>query len=128
MRLNEQYTRRTELHAGSRMDSYRWEKGEIGITEHAQKELGDIVYVELPVLDDEIEAGDEFGTIESVKAVSPLYMPLSGKVVEVNSELRDHPELVNDDCYDEGWIVRIVITNTDEQEDLLDAEGYQAIL
>ena len=103
-------------------------KGEVGITEHAQKELGDIVYVELPVLDDEIEAGDEFGTIESVKAVSPLYMPLSGKVVEVNSELRDHPELVNDDCYDEGWIVRIEITNTDEQEDLLDAEGYQSIL
>ena len=103
-------------------------KGEVGITEHAQKELGDIVYVELPVLDDEIEAGDEFGTIESVKAVSPLYMPLSGKVVEVNSELRDHPELVNDDCYDEGWIVRIKITNSDEQEDLLDAEGYQAIL
>ena len=103
-------------------------KGEVGITEHAQNELGDIVYVELPVLDDEIEAGDEFGTIESVKAVSPLYMPLSGKVVEVNSELRDHPELVNEDCYDEGWIVRIEITNTDEQEDLLDAEGYQAIL
>ena len=103
-------------------------KGEVGITEHAQKELGDIVYVELPVLDDEIEAGDEFGTIESVKAVSPLYMPLSGKVVEVNSELRDHPELVNDDCYDEGWIIRIEITNTNEQEDLLDAEGYQAIL
>ena len=103
-------------------------KGEVGITEHAQKELGDIVYVELPVLDDEIEAGDEFGTVESVKAVSPLYMPLSGKVVEVNSELRDHPELVNDDCYDEGWIVRIKISNTDEQEDLLDAEGYQAIL
>ena len=103
-------------------------KGEVGITEHAQKELGDIVYVELPVLDDEIEAGDEFGTIESVKAVSPLYMPLSGKVVEVNSELRDHPELVNDDCYDEGWIVRIEITSKDQQEDLLDAEGYQAIL
>ena len=103
-------------------------KGEVGITEHAQKELGDIVYVELPVLDDEIEAGDEFGTIESVKAVSPLYMPLSGKVVEVNAELRDHPELVNDDCYDEGWIVRIEISNTDEQEDLLDAEGYQSIL
>ena len=103
-------------------------KGEVGITDHAQKALGDIVYVELPVLDDEIEAGDEFGTIESVKAVSPLYMPLSGKVVEVNSELRDHPELVNDDCYDEGWIVRIEITNTDQQENLLDAEGYQAIL
>ena len=103
-------------------------KGEVGITEDAQKELGDIVYVELPVLDDEIEAGDEFGTIESVKAVSPLYMPLSGKVVEVNAELRDHPELINDDCYDEGWIVRIEITNTDEQEDLLDAEGYQEIL
>ena len=103
-------------------------KGEVGITEHAQKELGDIVYVELPVLDDEIEAGDEFGTIESVKAVSPLYMPLRGKVVEVNSELRDHPELVNEDCYDEGWIVRIEIANPDEKEDLLDAESYQAIL
>ena len=103
-------------------------KGEVGITEHAQKELGDIVYVELPVLDDEIEAGDEFGTIESVKAVSPLYMPLSGRVVEVNSELRDHPELVNEDCYDEGWIIRIEISNPDEQEDLLDAEAYLAIL
>ena len=103
-------------------------KAEVGITDHAQKELGDIVYVELPTLDEKIETGDEFGTIESVKAVSPLYMPLSGKVVEVNSELRDHPELVNDDCYDEGWIVRIKITNSDEQEDLLDAEGYQAIL
>ena len=107
----------TQDHEWIRIDG---KKGEIGITEHAQKELGDIVYVELPMLDDEIEAGDEFGTIESVKAVSPLYMPLSGKVVEVNSELRDHPELVNEDCYDEGWIVRIEITNPEDKNELMD--------
>ena len=66
-------------------------KAEIGITNHAQNELGDIVYVELPILDDEIDSGEEFGTIESVKAVSPLYMPVSGRIIEVNSELQDHP-------------------------------------
>ena len=103
-------------------------KAEIGITNHAQNELGDIVYVELPILDDEIDSGEEFGTIESVKAVSPLYMPVSGMIIEVNSELQEHPELVNEDCYDEGWLVRIEITNAEDTEELLDPEAYKAIL
>ena len=103
-------------------------KAEIGITNHAQNELGDIVYVELPALDDEIDTGDEFGTIESVKAVSPLYMPISGRILEVNTELQDHPELVNEDCYDEGWLVRIEISNNDDKDELLDPEAYKAIL
>ena len=103
-------------------------KAEIGITNHAQNELGDIVYVELPILDDEIDSGEEFGTIESVKAVSPLYMPVSGRIIEVNSELQEHPELVNEDCYDEGWLVRIEITNAEDIDELLDPEAYKAIL
>ena len=103
-------------------------KAEIGITNHAQSELGDIVYVELPALDDEIDTGDEFGTIESVKAVSPLYMPISGRILEVNTELQDHPELVNEDCYDEGWLVRIEISNNDDKDELLSPEAYKAIL
>ena len=103
-------------------------KAEIGITNHAQNELGDIVYVELPNLDDEIDSGEEFGTIESVKAVSPLYMPVSGRIIEVNSELQEHPELVNEDCYDEGWLVRIEITNAEDTDELLDPEAYKAIL
>ena len=103
-------------------------KAEIGITNHAQNELGDIVYVELPSLDDEIDSGEEFGTIESVKAVSPLYMPVSGRIIEVNSELQEHPELVNEDCYDEGWLVRIEITNAEDTDELLDPEAYKAIL
>ena len=100
----------------------------VGITNHAQNELGDIVYVELPNLDDEIDTGDEFGTIESVKAVSPLYMPVSGRVVEVNSELKEHPELVNEDCYDEGWLVRIEITNPEDKDELMDPAAYKEIL
>ena len=103
-------------------------KAEIGITNHAQNELGDIVYVELPSLDDEIDSGEEFGTIESVKAVSSLYMPVSGRIIEVNSELQEHPELVNEDCYDEGWLVRIEITNAEDTDELLDPEAYKAIL
>ena len=103
-------------------------KAEIGITNHAQNELGDIVYVELPSLDDEIDSGEEFGTIESVKAVSPLYMPVSGRIIEVNSELQEHPELVNEDCYDEGWLVRIEITNAEDTGELLDPEAYKEIL
>ena len=100
----------------------------VGISDHAQDAMGDIVYVELPILDDEIDSGEEFGTIESVKAVSPLYMPVSGRIIEVNSELQEHPELVNEDCYDEGWLVRIEITNAEDTDELLDPEAYKAIL
>ena len=115
----------TSEHEWMRIDG---NKAEIGITNHAQNELGDIVYVELPILDDEIDSGEEFGTIESVKAVSPLYMPVSGRIIEVNSELQEHPELFNEDCYDEGWLVRIEITNAEDTDELLDPEAYKAIL
>ena len=115
----------TSEHEWMRIDG---NKAEIGITNHAQNELGDIVYVELPILDDEIDSGEEFGTIESVKAVSPLYMPVRGRIIEVNSELQEHPELVNEDCYDEGWLVRIEITNAEDTDELLDPEAYKAIL
>ena len=84
--------------------------------------------IEVLILDDEIDSGEEFGTIESVKAVSPLYMPVSGRIIEVNSELQEHPELVNEDCYDEGWLVRIEITNAEDTDELLDPEAYKAIL
>jgi glycine cleavage system H protein len=79
-------------------------KAEVGITEHAQKSLGDIVYVELPEIGDEIDAGDEFGSIESVKAVNSLYMPMSGNIIAVNTELKDSPEIINEECFDEGFV------------------------
>ncbi|MBF0276183.1 MAG: glycine cleavage system protein GcvH [SAR324 cluster bacterium] len=100
----------------------------IGISDHAQNSLGDIVFVELPALDDEIDAGDEFGTIESVKAVSSLVMPMSGKVIEINEALDDEPEMVNDDCYGAGWIIRIETANMEEQAALLSPEQYEAFL
>ena len=99
----------------------------IGITDHAQNALGDIVYVDLPMVDDEFEAGEEFGTVESVKAVSPLYMPVACIVVESNADLADQPELINSDCYENGWLVRIKMTY-DDKESLLDAETYEQFL
>ena len=114
----------TREHEWIKIDGKR---GVVGITDHAQKALGDIVYVELPALDDEVDAGDEFGTIESVKAVSSLFMPVSGRVVDVNTELGEEPELINDDCYD-AWLVRIEITNPEDKESLLTAEEYKEFL
>jgi len=113
--------------------SHEWvriegDTAEIGITDHAQQALGDIVYVELPAMDDEIETDDEFGTIESVKAVSSLYMPLAGTVTDVNTQLTDSPETVNEDCYDEGWLIRIQITDKKDVESLLSAEEYEQTL
>lgn len=103
-------------------------KGEVGITAYAQQSLGDIVYVELPSTEDEIDIGDEFGTIESVKAVSSLFMPATGRILEVNTALKERPELINEDCYDEGWLVRISLDNPEDQEDMMDAEGYREFL
>ncbi|MBF0239095.1 MAG: glycine cleavage system protein GcvH [SAR324 cluster bacterium] len=114
----------TREHEWIRIDG---DQGYIGITFHAQHALGDIVFVELPAADEEIDAGDEFGTIESVKAVSSLYMPVSGKVLEVNSEVTQQPELVNEDCYD-AWLLRIKITNKIEIDNLLNAEEYETFL
>ena len=103
-------------------------KAEIGITYHAQKALGDIVFVELPEIDDEIDSGDEFGSVESVKAVSSLFMPVSGRITAVNTELKDSPELINDECYDDGWMIRVELIKPDESADLLSAEEYEEFL
>ena len=97
----------------------------IGITDHAQEELGDVVFVELPDKGATIVAGDSFGTVESVKAVSDLYSPVGGEVVEVNSSLEDAPEKINDDPYGEGWIVKL---RTSEEADLLSPEEYEKLV
>jgi glycine cleavage system H protein len=119
---NLKYTRE---HEWLRLDGTQ---AEIGITFHAQKSLGDIVYVELPSVGDELEAGEEFGTIESVKAVSSLFSPISGTVTDINSELADRPEIINEDCYDEGWLIRVALSKPDEQDNLLDNEGYDQLV
>ena len=103
-------------------------KAEVGITDHAQKALGDIVFVELPDLEDEIDAGDEFGSIESVKTVTSLFMPMSGRIIAVNTELKDNPELINEECYDEGWVIRLELSNPDESAELLSSEEYEEFL
>ena len=90
--------------------------------------MGDIVFVELPEIDDEIDSGDEFGSVESVKAVSSLFMPLSGRITAVNTELKDSPELINEECYDDGWLIRLELKNPDESADLLSAEDYKEFL
>ncbi|MGY2572968.1 glycine cleavage system protein GcvH [Vibrio sp. C8] len=96
----------------------------IGISEHAQEMLGDVVFVELPETDTEIEAGDSFSLVESVKAASDIYAPVSGVVVEVNEELQDSPELINEEPYEGGWIVKVKMSDPAELDDLKDAEEY----
>ncbi|WP_462420034.1 glycine cleavage system protein GcvH [Salinicoccus sp. Marseille-QA3877] len=100
----------------------------IGITDFAQGELGDIVFVELPEEDDEMTKGESFGSVESVKTVSELYAPLNGKIVEVNEELEDSPELVNESPYEEAWMVKVELEDTSQLDDLLDADGYKAVI
>ncbi len=97
----------------------------IGITEHAQDELGDVVFVELPEIGASFASGDSFGTVESVKAVSDLYTPVDGEVVEVNEALNDAPEKINEDSYGDGWIVRLRVSG---EGDLLSAEEYEKLL
>ena len=97
----------------------------LGITEHAQDELGDVVFVELPEQGTTFEAGDSFGTVESVKAVSDLYTPVGGEVVEVNSALEDAPEKINEDPYGDGWIVKL---NSSGEGELLSAADYEKLL
>ena len=110
--------------------SHEWVRVEdsvatLGITEHAQDELGDVVFVELPEQGITFEAGDSFGTVESVKAVSDLYTPVGGEVVEVNGALEDAPEKINEDPYGEGWIVKL---NSSGEGDLLSAADYEKLL
>jgi glycine cleavage system H protein len=96
----------------------------IGITDHAQRELGDIVYVDIDTVDKDIAQHDVFGTVEAVKTVSDLFSPISGTVLEVNSKLADAPETVNSDPYGEGWIIKMKVSNQDEVAGLLSAEAY----
>jgi glycine cleavage system H protein len=96
----------------------------IGITAHAQEELGDVVYVELPSVGDHVETGEAFGTVESVKAVSELFAPVSGEVLRVNETLEDTPELVNGDPYGKGWMIAVRMTSKPDESDLLSADEY----
>jgi len=100
----------------------------VGITDFAQSELGDIVYVELETVGDTLEKGEVFGTIEAVKTVSDLYMPISGEVLEKNEKLEDEPELINKDPYGDGWIIKIKISNKEEIEGLLNADDYKNLI
>lgn len=101
----------------------------VGITDFAQGELGDIVYVEIETKGDNIIKGDVFGTVEAVKTVSDLLMPLSGTIEEVNSALEDNPEVVNEDCYGKGWMIKIKLTgNPNELDELLTAEKYKTVI
>ena len=100
----------------------------IGITDFAQGELGDIVYVEVESLDDTLEADAVFGTVEAVKTVSDLFMPINGKVLEFNEKLEDNPELINDNPYGDGWIIKISISDSKELENLLSSNDYQNLV
>ncbi|UCH78213.1 MAG: glycine cleavage system protein GcvH [Candidatus Coatesbacteria bacterium] len=114
-------------------ESHEWARVEdnvvaVGLTHHAQSELGDMVYLELPPEGTEVTAGGEFGVVESVKAASDLYAPLSGKIVEVNQGAADDPALVNRDCYGEGWLVKIELKDPSELENLKTAAEYQEFI
>ena len=98
----------------------------VGITDHAQEALGDLVFVELPEVGDTVNAGDEAGVVESVKAASDIYAPVSGEVVEVNPALEDTPELINSDPYGEGWMYKIKVSDLSELDDMLSADEYDA--
>ena len=100
----------------------------VGITDFAQSELGDIVYLEIDTLDSEINSNDVFGTVEAVKTVSDLFMPVNGKVIEVNSSLEDNPEVVNDDPYGEGWIIKIEVSNPSDINALMSSEEYKNLI
>ena len=99
--------------------------GFIGITDYAQNALGNVVYVDMPDVDDEVEAGEEFGAVESVKAASDLYSPVTGTVVEINEALEDQPELINQDAFG-NWIIKVELSDKSELDSLMDAQAYEA--
>jgi glycine cleavage system H protein len=114
------------------LETHEWirvqgDEAYIGISDYAQDELNDVVYVELPDAGDALEKGEEFGTVESVKAASELYMPASGEIIAVNEALEDSPELVNQDPFGDGWMLRIRLMDLDELQELLSVEEYKAI-
>ena len=113
----------TKAHEWIRVEG---EEAYVGITDYAQSQLGDIVFVEVETEGDELEAGDTFGSIEAVKTVSDLYMPISGEVLEFNSELEDQPDLVNKDPYGKGWIIKVKVDDEAQLDGLLSADAYKA--
>tara|TARA_Y100000766_G_C18833416_1_gene569249 strand:+ start:655 stop:1035 length:381 start_codon:yes stop_codon:yes gene_type:complete len=100
----------------------------VGITDFAQSELGDIVFIEVETIGEDLDKNEVFGTVEAVKTVSDLFTPVSGKVLEFNSALEDNPELVNESPYEDGWIVKMEISNLDEISDLLDSKAYKSLI
>ncbi len=115
----------TKDHEWIRIDG---DEATIGITEFAQSELGDIVYVDVDTLDETVDKDEVFGTVEAVKTVSDLFMPLTGEVIEFNETLEDEPELVNSSPYEEGWMIKIKFSDESELDSLLDAEDYKALI
>ncbi len=114
-------------------DDHEWIKVEgdvatIGITDFAQKELGDIVFVEVETVDETLDKGEAFGTIEAVKTVSDMFMPMGGTIIELNEKVEDTPEVINKDPYNDGWIIKMKISDNSELDDLLDAGAYKSII
>jgi glycine cleavage system H protein len=120
--VNPEELRYTQSHEWVRIDG---DVGTIGITEYAQKELGDIVYLELPEVGHVFNAGEEFGTVESVKAVSELFTPVSGEIVEINKGAVTEPGIVNDDPFGDGWMIKLKLSTEEEVQKLLTAEQYE---
>lgn len=100
----------------------------VGISDFAQKELGDIVFVDVDTVDETLDAEEVFGSIEAVKTVSDMFMPISGEVIEFNEELEDAPELINTDAYGKGWVIKVKISDASEMDNLLDADAYKAVI
>ena len=115
----------TEDHEWVKVDG---EIATVGITDHAQSELGDIIFIEFPEINDLIERMEPFGTIEAVKTVADLFAPLNGKIIEINEALEDSPELVNSDPYGKGWIVKVSVDKLDQLNDLLSSENYENLI
>ena len=114
-------------------ETHEWIKVEddkviIGITDHAQSELTDIVFAELPEIGKEVKKGDELCVVESVKSVSEIYSPITGKIIKVNNKLEDSPEIINEDPYDDGWLVEIKFANKEEIKDLLEPKEYKKLI
>mgnify|MGYP003594485984 FL=1 len=104
------------------------ETATVGVTDYAQGELGEIVFVEVETVGENLGAGDMFGTVEAVKTVSEMFMPVGGEVLEFNADLESNPEFINDDPYGKGWIIKIKVSNEAEMSDLLSADEYQSLL
>ena len=115
----------TEDHEWVKVDG---DTATVGITDHAQSELGDIIFIEFPEINDLFERMEPFGTIEAVKTVADLFSPLNGKIIEINKELEDSPELVNSDPYGKGWIVKVSVDKLDQLNDLLSSKNYEKLI